>query len=114
MGLDRVGLVRVPLAAVLEHYRPGSGDWSWDEEGIDLDSRVCVCCNQPGHYQAQIEDYLRGLGRVEQGICLGNDGRVWDGHHRIIAARRLHFADIPLETDSYRPSWWPTASTVSL
>lgn len=83
--------------------RPGSRgpSWTWDDEQRDIDSRVCLCCDQPGHYQAALEAHLRAVGRIEQGICLGNDGRVWDGHHRIVAARRLGFSDVPLEADSY-------------
>lgn len=99
---------------VLRLYRPGSHDWTWDDEERDLLSHGCLCatvdpqvdfinCGQPGHYQLMLEDYLRGLGRVEQGVLLGNDQRVWDGHHRIVAARRLGFPDVPLEDYSYRP-----------
>lgn len=107
-------LERIPLETLLRFYRPGSDDWSWDDEERDLLTKPCLCptvagdpqwtaCGQPGHYQLMLEEYLRSVGRVEQGVCLGNDGRVWDGHHRIVAARRLGFPDIPLEEDSYRP-----------
>lgn len=30
-------------------------------------------------------------------ILLGNDGRVWDGHHRIYVAHALGFKSVPVE-----------------
>lgn len=102
-------LERVPLAVILNQYHPGSRDWTWDDEERDLLTHPCWCCEEPGHYQIRLEEHLRTVGRVEQGICLGNDGRIWDGHHRIVAARRLGFPDIPIEEASYRPApWQPT------
>jgi hypothetical protein len=95
---------RIPLTDLLRDYVPGSGDWSWDEEERQLLNHECRCqyltggeCHIRGHYQLELEAHLRALGRVEQGVCLGNDGRIWDGHHRIVAARRLGFLDVPVE-----------------
>lgn len=85
------------LADLVRDYTPGD-EWSWDEEERDILSHVCVCCGQPGHYQLALEDHLRAAGQIDQGVCLGSDGRIWDGHHRIVAARRLGFAHIPIET----------------
>lgn len=83
----------LPLVDVLESWRPGSSDatgWDWDAEEADIRSRECVCCGVDGHYQAQLEAYManRGLPRGNPPL-LGDDGRVWDGHHRIVAARKL-------------------------
>lgn len=89
----------MPLATLLAEYLPGSQPqpWSWDDEEIDILSRLCACCGEPGHYQLQLEEYLRKHG-LSQGVCLGPDGRVWDGHHRIVGARRLGITIIPLES----------------
>lgn len=32
---------------------------------------------------------------IQNPVLLGNDGRVWDGHHRIAAAVALGLEDIP-------------------
>lgn len=55
------------------------------------------CDGRPGCYQRAFERHLSDIGRVDQPVLLGNDGRVWDGHHRIVAARRLGFTHIPTE-----------------
>lgn len=88
------------LAEILENWVPGSYDqpWTWDDEEKEILSRVCLCCNQPGHYQLQLEQYISEHG-ITQGVLLGNDGRVWDGHHRIVAARRLGIESVPLEDE---------------
>lgn len=91
-------------------WTPGDG-WSWDDEERALHEFPCPCqndpttvtadaepvCQTPGHYQKNLEAYLRERGCVEQPVCLGSDGRVWDGHHRIVAAHRLGFETIPVE-----------------
>lgn len=89
----------IPTSDLLALYAPGSypPPWSWDDEERDILARVCLCCDQPGHYQLALEVHLREHG-LTQGVCLGDDGRVWDGHHRIVAARRLGIELIPLES----------------
>ena len=92
----------ISLEDLLREYVPGSQPqpWSWDDEAASLDAFVCACCDQPGHYQRSLEDWLRGLGHVPgSGICLGGDGRIWDGHHRVVAAIRLGFPGLPVESD---------------
>ena len=104
------------LAAILRDYVPGSKDqpWTWDDEEQDLHSHPCPTeraraqgvdvepCDdgQPGCYQRRLEAFLAAEGRITQPVCLGPDGRVWDGHHRIVAAKRLGFADVPVEDDN--------------
>lgn len=97
-------LTTIPLADLLEHYTPGSG-LTWEQEEADILARVCICCGQPGHYQQQLEAHLAEHG-LDQGVCLGNDGRVWDGHHRITAARRLGINTIPLESGEEAGARW--------
>lgn len=93
---QRVLGVLMPLTDLLTQYQPGSG-LSWDEEEAALRSRICLCCSQPGHYQEQVEAFIAEEG-LDQGVCLGDDGRLRDGHHRVMAARRLGIERIPLET----------------
>lgn len=90
----------MPLAEVMRRWRPGSYDppWDWDDEERELHAFVCACCGEPGHYQRQLEEYIAKHG-ITQGVCLGTDGRVWDGHHRIVAAKRLGIEVIPIEGD---------------
>lgn len=101
-------MVSISLDELLSTYCPGSNDWTWDDEAAYLLSFGCGCHNAPdyagptpcpiaGHYQLNLEAHLRTVGRITQGVCLGNDGRIWDGHHRIVAARRLGFTEIPIE-----------------
>jgi len=102
------------LSELLENYRPGSFDppWSWDDEVHDLHHNApCPTayaitqgidvepCDDPspGCYQRRLEEHLREVGAITQPVCLGGDGRVWDGHHRIVAAIRLGFDEIPVE-----------------
>ncbi|HYH51621.1 MAG TPA: hypothetical protein VEG38_18925 [Acidimicrobiia bacterium] len=94
------GLRTIPTLRVLTDWTPGSKDqpWTWEDEARDLHERVCLCCNQPGHYQRQLEAHVAEHG-ITQGICLGSDGRVWDGHHRVVAAIRLGIAQLPIEDD---------------
>jgi hypothetical protein len=103
----------IALDELLATYRPGSppqadaAGWTWDDEERDILARVCLCCDQPGHYQRQLEAHIaeHGLGD-DLGICLGTDGRVRDGHHRIVAARRLGIDRIPVETTDEADERW--------
>lgn len=97
----------IPLAKLLAEYQPGSypPPWTWDDEERDLLARVCLCCGEAGHYQHQLEAHMREHG-LDQGVCLGDDGRVWDGHHRIVAAKRLGIETIPLESGNDAQARW--------
>jgi hypothetical protein len=88
----------MPLAELTARWAPGSypQPWTWDDEERHILAQVCLCCGQPGHYQLALEAHLAEHG-LTQGVCLGTDGRIWDGHHRIVAARRLGIERIPLE-----------------
>lgn len=112
MGRPEMGEVvtdGILLADLLASYAPGSHDppWTWDDEEADIFARVCLCCGQPGHYQEQLEAHIAEHGLDGWGgVCLGTDGRVCDGHHRIVAARRLGIALIPLESKADAGDRW--------
>lgn len=63
---------------VLVSHRPGSRDWTWADEAADLIER-----DGPA-----LDELIRSVATegVREPVLLGDDGRVWDGHHRIIAA----------------------------
>ena len=89
------------MSHLLDNWRPGSGDWNWFWEQLDLRARVCVCGAQ-GHYQKQIKSRMDEYGawwmtldELEWPI-LGSDGRVWEGHHRIVGAIELGWKAIPV------------------
>ena len=90
----------MPLVELMAKWRPGSADatgWTWDDEETDLLARrACACCEQTGHYQQGLETDIRRNGIIEP-VLLGDDGRVWNGHHRIVAARRLGIVEVPVE-----------------
>lgn len=64
-----------------------------------------MCCARPGHYQRVLEAHLSDHGLTE-GVCLTDEGLVWDGHHRIVAARRLGIQSIPLESRKQADERW--------
>lgn len=80
----------LPAREVMRRWRPGSYEppWSWADEEADIEART------PG----RLEQLRRSLIRngFDEPVLLGDDGRVWDGHHRIIAAARAGL-DIPVE-----------------
>jgi hypothetical protein len=63
---------------VVRRWSPGSADWSWAQEFADL------LRTRPD----EMADLVLDVGRrgVQEPILLGDDDRVWDGHHRIFAA----------------------------
>lgn len=84
----------MPAQAIMDKWRPGSYDWSWDEEEDELDARgeLDILANQ-----------VQVCGFTEP-VLLGDDGRVWDGHHRILVGRMLAL-DVPYELGHTRPGW---------
>jgi hypothetical protein len=75
-----------PADEIMAGWRPGSYDehpeigapWTWADEAADLDSRGEL---------APIVFSVRLVGILAP-VLLGDDGRVWSGHHRIIAGGR--------------------------
>lgn len=97
-------LVTMHPREIMQKWRPGSYDtvgdapWTWADEIVDIQTRECACCGEQGHYQRQVKEKLEAEGVWWEcaTILLGYDGRVWDGHHRIIAALDLD-REIPVE-----------------
>ena len=96
----------IPLKELLTTYLPGHHDaaWSWEDEEQDILMRACLCCGQRGHYQQQLESHVREYGL--EGVCLGEDGHLWDGHHRVIAAKHLGISTVPLESRQDADARW--------
>lgn len=92
MRLHHTSGVPLPLVAVLHAYRPGSDDssWTWGDEFVDL-FRGPHLATTWGIIQS-----IREEGQLEP-ILLGDDGRVWDGHHRIVALMYLGRSDVLVE-----------------
>lgn len=85
-------LTRMPLRRILAEWRPGSHDWSWDDEYADLvDDDVT----------RQIEERVldEGIGFTDHiaPVLLGSDGRVWDGHHRIVLAMKHGITELRVD-----------------
>lgn len=70
--------VWLPLRAVLTGWRPGSDDHGWEVEYRQMLSVV--------HRDNTLRlAHELSLGTQTDPIQLGDDGRVWDGHHRLTA-----------------------------
>ena len=77
------------LAVLMQTYRPGSADWSWKEEFADLRAR-------DGEVLAWLRREMSGGKWVGEGVLLGDDGRVWDGHHRLLVSTEQGRAMVPV------------------
>lgn len=78
---------RVRLDHLLGVYRVGSGDWPWTEEYDNLIDQTDT---------QKLLTRIREEG-IREPILLGTDGRVWDGHHRIVIAMHLGMDSVPVE-----------------
>jgi hypothetical protein len=78
----------MPLADLLRDYTPGDGH-SWDDEMQWLKE------NHNGRLALLTLNILAH--GIREPILLGNDGRVWDGHHRIYVAHQLKIQEVPVE-----------------
>ena len=101
------GAPDIALADLLTTVPPGhrKEPWTWEDEERDIWSRLCLCCGQPGHYQETVEAHIAEHGLTE-GVCIGEDGRLHDGHHRVIAAKTLRIERVPLEAKDQADSRW--------
>lgn len=78
---------RLPLWVVLAGYRDGD-ERGWAIEFEDLWSREAETMSA---LLADIAEH-----GIREPILLGDDGRVWDGHHRLAVAHRLNLPDVPI------------------
>jgi hypothetical protein len=79
--------VYMPLDAVLLGYRDGD-ERGWREEFCWLEA----------HHRSRLDVLYESVrtGGMQQPILLGDDGRVWDGHHRLWVADRLGLGTVPV------------------
>lgn len=77
----------MPLDDVLANYRDGD-EHGWQEEFDWLWAR------EPG-YMDRLATSIQEMGMREP-ILLGNDGRVWDGHHRLAIAQAIGYTPVPV------------------
>jgi hypothetical protein len=102
---DKPKLVTMSPVYLMLHWRPGSHDtadgpeganhaWTWTHEATDLFTR-------DRDLTLAILDRVvsEGIGFIDYAapILLGNDGRVWDGHHRIVIAQALGYPFVEVE-----------------
>ena len=76
------------LTDLMRDYTPGDGH-SWDDE------MQWIRTNHDAYF-TRLETNIGILG-IREPILLGDDGRVWDGHHRITAAHQLGLTEVPVE-----------------
>lgn len=81
------------LYHLMENWRPGSEDepWNWENEYNTL-------LYSPDHY-ARTNHLIKEIQEngIYDPVLLGHDGRVWDGHHRIVVACLLGYTHIPVD-----------------
>lgn len=77
------------LSDLLRDYSDGDGH-GWDVEFAYLRR----------DHASRIDDLARDvlLNGIREPVLLGDDGRVWDGHHRLCVADELGIVDIPTIT----------------
>lgn len=71
----------IPLSDLLARWKPGSYDWTWQQEYANL-------IDHPVTQRIRERVDVEGFGFIDDHspILLGSDSRVWDGHHRIVIA----------------------------
>ena len=74
-------LQTISVAEILASWKPGSQEWTWAEECDDLKDR-------PETKRIETWCLIAGWDFADSRhpVILGDDGRVWDGHHRICLA----------------------------
>lgn len=94
-----------PLARILAEVAVGSCDWSWEEEWADLGER-----HAEDNYLAELEQQIRERG-ITTPVLIGNDGRLWDGHHRLCVAVEVGIECVPVEIVGPAPERAPQPLT---
>ncbi len=78
----------LPLGSVLSNWRDGDDHgWATEFEWLDKNHRV-----QLDTLAASIQET-----GIQEPILLGNDGRVWDGHHPLYVALELGMTHVPVK-----------------
>lgn len=88
-------LVSKPLAQITTFWRPGSrsDNWTWADEYAELiDHPVTAAVHK------RVDNEGIDFADKFAPVLLGSDGRVWDGHHRIVIAIKLGLASLMVET----------------
>lgn len=80
--------------------------WSWEDEDRNIRSRQCLCCGRPGHYQETLEAHMAEHGTDDLAIVVDEDDYLVDGHHRVVAARRLGLDRLPVESKDDAQARW--------
>ena len=77
----------IRLAELLRDYTPGDGH-SWETEFEWLKN----------HHNGKLALLILNILTygIREPILLGDDGRVWDGHHRIAVAHQLGLDEVPV------------------
>ncbi len=83
------------LADLLQYYRPGSYDWTWEEEFADIPTKF------PDEFPQLVQAIQKD--GIQKAIHLGDDGRIWDGHKRITVAQLLGIEEIPVMRIAHYP-----------
>lgn len=83
------GVVTMPLVELMQRWAPGSfnSSWMWSAEDRYRE--------HDGERMSALLDDIAANGVLEP-IRLGNDGRVWDGHHRVCVAWCLQLDEVPV------------------
>lgn len=101
----------LPTGVVLAIWRPGSGDWDWPTEWADIiridhvnrnDASASPPPVSPTPWRgtsSSLADLISDIAAngVTTPLMLGDDGRVWDGHHRLFVARLLGIEVLTVE-----------------
>ena len=85
-------LVSKPMSHILTFWRPGSADWTWADEYNDL-----IHADVTERVRARVDK--EGIEFADEfcPVLLGNDGRVWDGHHRIVIAIEYRISSLMVD-----------------
>ena len=78
---------QMALSDLMRDYRDGE-EHGWQTEFDWLDEHHA-------HRMDRLVTSIQAFG-IREPILLGDDGRVWDGHHRIYAAHRLALEAVPV------------------
>ncbi len=78
---------RLSPESIMSAYMTGDEN-GWWEENLHL-------WRTQSHAMRELADSIEVHG-VHEPVLLGDDGRVWDGHHRILIAAGLGLKSIPV------------------